>query len=103
METYQTFFVYLIRESGSNFYKIGRTNNLSQRLSTLQTGNPRQLILVDIIHCLTKQQSVKIEKAIHKSLEELHIKGEWFLDEDITLSIIDTFTFFKQAFATGAL
>jgi hypothetical protein len=103
MDIYKTNFVYLIRELGSDFYKIGRTNNIQQRLSTLQTGNPRQLILVDIIHCLTKQQSSNIEKVLHRTLLELHTKGEWFLDDDKELSIVDTFTFFKQSFTTGNL
>ena len=84
MDRYKTNYVYLVKEYNSEFYKIGRTNNLTQRLSTLQTGNPRRLILVDVIDCGDKQLSVDIEHELHELLSHVHIKGEWFKDSDET-------------------
>ena len=37
--------VYLIAQSGSNFFKVGRSKRLDKRLSDLQTGQPQKLIV----------------------------------------------------------
>ena len=36
-------FIYIIREDQGEYYKIGGASDLGQRLSNLQTGNPRRL------------------------------------------------------------
>ncbi len=35
-------YVYVIRHDKSDYYKVGCANNWSQRLKTLQTGNPQE-------------------------------------------------------------
>jgi hypothetical protein len=39
--------VYLIAQSGSNFFKVGRSKNPDKRLSDLQTGQPQKLVMVE--------------------------------------------------------
>lgn len=38
--------IYVVRQQGTNYYKIGITNNLNSRLSTLDTGNSTELEVV---------------------------------------------------------
>ena len=39
--------VYLIAQSGSNFFKVGRSVDPDKRLSDLQTGQPQKLVMVE--------------------------------------------------------
>lgn len=65
--------VYLIRASG--YYKIGIASNLSNRLSSIQTGNPVQIELIDQFYSL---RAVDEERRIHRYLSDYSIRGEWF-------------------------
>jgi hypothetical protein len=55
--------------------KIGRTNKLGARLSTLQTGNSDQLEIVAFIQAVDMGQ---LEKVFHKKLAKYRTIGEWF-------------------------
>lgn len=78
-------FVYFIHEEGCfNCFKIGKTeNNPEERLSQLQTGNPRKLIIYRFI--LTDNHSL-MESFLHNKYKEFRIQNEWF---NITQSVID--------------
>ena len=39
--------IYVLKEEGSNYYKIGEAKKVMQRRSNLKAGNPRRLILID--------------------------------------------------------
>ena len=67
-EKHKGWFIYIFRESGSDFYKIGQTVDIQSRMSTLATGNPHRLFLVKI----NKVESKKLCYDI-----ELHVKNEW--------------------------
>jgi hypothetical protein len=68
--------VYIIQEGISNKYKIGRTANSSQeRKIALQTANSSELRVVKIFKC---DDSVYLEKTLHKYFKDKHIRGEWF-------------------------
>lgn len=56
--------VYLIENS--NYYKIGYTDDLFNRLSGYRTHNPTDVIVVDIIECAGKNE----EKQLHNLLEK---------------------------------
>jgi len=56
-------------ESGG-FVKIGKTNNLKQRISTISVGNPTYRMLFAI--------GADYEKLYHRKFEEKRHRGEWF-------------------------
>lgn len=58
--------------------KIGITNSLFSRLSSLQTGSFLQLWLLYAMPCIDRDHALKHEKIIHDVLEENKIIGEWF-------------------------
>ena len=77
----QKHFVYIIREKGlSNrqlICKIGLSNNVEQRLKTLQGSNIRELQIMETFHVgnyygESKKIEEKIQSMFHKE------KGEWF-------------------------
>ena len=68
-------YIYVIRFGQSNFYKIGRTNNLKKRISTLQTACALPLEVVKTFFC---HDVVAIEKATHAKFAHFRAKGEWF-------------------------
>src|SRR3990167_2992611 len=78
--------VYIIREEGSNYYKIGYTasDDIQNRLSSLQTANPRRLIVIGILESGTEQD----ERKLHARLLDHKTDGgeEWFALDDALLS-----------------
>jgi len=59
--------------SDGEYIKIGITDNIFKRLSSLQNGNPRNLELLGIY-----SGGIKTEKAVHKKFKSLSCRGEWF-------------------------
>uniref|UniRef100_A0A6M3IZN0 Bacteriophage T5 Orf172 DNA-binding domain-containing protein n=1 Tax=viral metagenome TaxID=1070528 RepID=A0A6M3IZN0_9ZZZZ len=71
--------IYFIRESSGEHVKIGYTHkNVVSRLSDLQVGNPRDLI-IEAVH----PGGRKIERLLHKAFKPYAIRGEWFVYADI--------------------
>ena len=67
--------VYFIHQDGDfKRFKIGFTTNLSERLITLQIGNPDLLVVYKTIKNATK----RTEKQLHRLFAQYHIRGEWF-------------------------
>lgn len=62
--------VYLIFDSLSKLTKIGTTENLKSRISTLSTANLN-------LHLLY-YTNVNIEKLLHKIYKDKKVKKEWF-------------------------
>lgn len=73
-------FVYAIREAPNGLVKIGWTNDVSERLRSLRTGNPRRLIVV-----WKKEGTLRDERRMHaqfsKYAANLGGGSEWFLPE----------------------
>lgn len=68
-------YVYLIRCSENNFYKIGISKNVETRLKQIQTTSPDKVFIV------YKYKSIyasKIEKALHNFFKSYHKNNEWF-------------------------
>lgn len=61
--------------SCGDLIKIGVTNDIEQRIRTLQTGNPLPIILE---HIETKNHPYKIESYLHRIFAQYRIRGEWF-------------------------
>lgn len=79
--------VYLMREQNMTYYKVGRAKDPQKRLSDLQTGNPRKLILV----CYVEVQDGKKEKEVQEKLKEYQANlgggTEWFnLDTELKVN-----------------
>lgn len=65
--------VYIL--SCGDLIKIGVTNDIKQRLASLQTGNPVPIVLEYIED---KNQPYKVESYLHRTFNSYRIRGEWF-------------------------
>lgn len=73
--------VYLIKDTNTGLVKIGRTTDVSKRLSSLQIGHPSHLQLLHTIDCSDYKQE---EAFLHSILRYFRTRGEWFrLSDDI--------------------
>lgn len=72
-EVYRPCFVYVIR--CEQFVKIGKTTQKENRLATMQTANPFELVTVAIID---PDDGDELEKALHKRFARYRHRGEWF-------------------------
>jgi hypothetical protein len=71
-------FVYLIGPAGSDGpFKIGKANNVEQRLAQFQTSWPVKLLLIEY-RAVPRAEVLSIESRIHKTLAEYRMQGEWF-------------------------
>jgi prophage antirepressor-like protein len=68
-------FVYLVRAVTSTHYKIGKSRHPYKRLSSLQTGSPLELIIIERIFSMEYQ---KLELLLHEYYRDYWIRGEWF-------------------------
>ena len=66
-------YVYFVESQG--LVKIGRTNSLRSRLTTLQMGSPSRLRLIDYI---IYNDHLSAEKEWHRRLARYRVRGEWF-------------------------
>jgi hypothetical protein len=66
--------IYFIQCSKTGAVKIGKANNVANRLSTLQTSNPYKLNLIAVV----EDCEIQVEKHFHNSLKKFRLNGEWF-------------------------
>jgi predicted GIY-YIG superfamily endonuclease len=69
-------YVYLIKNTETNTYKIGISVNPKKRLKTLQTGSSGKLIIVELYE---SEFFFKIESTLHRQYAANRLIGEWFL------------------------
>lgn len=72
------YFIYMSNypiDENEKYFKVGRTNNLYSRLSTLQTGNPFALKIYKFIK---STDYINIENHLHDRLKSKNIMREWF-------------------------
>lgn len=69
-------FIYIIRD-GAGHFKIGITNDLGKRLSSLQSGNARRLSVA--FSRRVGRHALAIEKISHRQLGHCRRVGEWFM------------------------
>ena len=70
--------IYFVYDEKSNAVKIGKANDIVQRLGELRVGNPNELILINSIQCNSVEESFLIESQLHQKYKLFHIRGEWF-------------------------
>ena len=80
-------YIYLIECEGK--YKIGVAKDVGQRVKTLQAANPSKITVITSYRVETAK-ALDVEKSIHKILERLNIRGEWF-DLDIFEDVVGVF------------
>lgn len=69
--------VYLMTDG--EFHKIGRTGgDVQKRLSTIQSGNAREITLLETSPYLTYRESIHLEKVLHTNWGKKRVRGEWF-------------------------
>lgn len=70
-------YVYLMKDTVNNYYKIGISNNPTYREKTLQSEKPTiELIIAKKFTLRLIAES--FEKALHNSFAHKRIRGEWF-------------------------
>jgi hypothetical protein len=83
--------VYLILDEAKNAVKIGKANDVEQRLSDLQIGNATELVVLSVIPCISEKHSKDIEIDLHHEYSEYHLRGEWFrYDESVFKELIQS-------------
>jgi hypothetical protein len=73
--------LYLIRDSVTNYLKIGRSYNPDKRIKQLQTGHAGTLTML-----YTLKGKGHLEKKFHKKFQNLNTSGEWFIDDGSIIS-----------------
>lgn len=74
------YYIYIIRERDTDFYKVGFTKDPQQRKTALQCGNPRKLIFKRV----KRVENARDEKALHRALKAAGFESsggggtEWF-------------------------
>lgn len=69
---------FIIEEPYAGYVKIGRTKNPQQRLTNLQTGNPRKLLIFREIPCNNLAAAQVIENELHAQYKKFRAHREWF-------------------------
>ncbi len=67
--------VYFIATTCRTYVKIGRSNDATRRLKTLQTSSPLKLVLLGAVHA-----KPAYEKYLHACFAKNRTHGEWFLN-----------------------
>lgn len=80
--------LYTVKALGTQYHKIGITDNIERRLGELQNGNPNELHIEKIVEFQDRDTALKAERFVHSTLKMagMHVRGEWFVlpgDNDI--------------------
>ena len=73
--------VYAIK--AGDFVKIGKTENVNDRLKQIQTGSPIQLEFLGML-----SPNPADESSFHNRFKHLHVRGEWFQSDPEILQAI---------------
>lgn len=79
-------YLYVIRNE-ENIWKIGISEDVTSRISNLQTASPSKLTLLATYKSYTPVYN--LEQKVHKKLRKHNIRGEWFDGNKITLNDIE--------------
>ena len=77
-------FVYIVQQDGGdNCVKIGKANNVNERIKSLQTGSPYKLNLLAKIPAKDDKHALYLERSFHERLRKFKLNGEWFMSESL--------------------
>lgn len=74
--------VYAVTFDGK-YFKVGRANNIRQRIADLQVGHPTDARLLRVLSANPDD-----EKDWHRRLSAFHVRGEWFLITEVSMDLI---------------
>ena len=80
-------FVYFVQEKSGGPIKIGSSSDPKRRLKELQTGHPRELMILG-----SMPGGAEIESELHLKFKNLHSHGEWFHDDPALMEFIKNAT-----------
>lgn len=69
-------FVYFVTDG--EYVKIGKGSDTNDRISQLQTGNPRKITLMFKIYLNNKDDAYDLEGYLHNTYSQYQAVGEWF-------------------------
>jgi len=74
-------FVYVLQ--AGEFYKIGRSRNVDNRIMQLSTIPPFEL---ELVCAIATDDMYELEKLLHERFDNRRVRGEWFAltEEDVT-------------------
>lgn len=72
---------YAIEQTSTGFLKIGRTTDVVDRVKTLQTASPTELVVIAV-------REGDFEARMHLELQGFHVSGEWFRKTPESLAIV---------------
>lgn len=85
-------YIYVIK--GGDYYKIGRTGNMTQRMKSFSKSIPSNF---DLVCSWRVDDMVQEEKELHEIFSESRVRGEWFsLNEDDVLWLCGMASFRAQ-------
>ena len=76
----ETGFVYLVKPTGKNVYKIGYTNNPERRLK--RYNNSKQLVRYEFLELFPCVDYQLLESRLHFFYQHHKLSGEWFAIPD---------------------
>lgn len=82
-------YVYIIKQVGiDNYYKIGRTKDMKERLNNLSTGSPTGY---EEVREYWVSDMYKVEEELHSIFKDKNVRGEWFTLSNQDISKADKF------------
>jgi Meiotically up-regulated gene 113 len=83
------YFVYFIASEGLEKIKIGITQDIKDRISSLRCDSPCHLYVLGFIRVKGgRVAATKVEKQFHQYFEPFHSHGEWFELNAVTRDLI---------------
>ena len=81
-------YVYLIRETGQNLYKIGKSINPKKRVRSIIGGHPNK---ADVVHIAWFEDHSYAEQMFLDTFSKTRQNGEWFILEEEDVEFIKSF------------
>lgn len=75
-------YLYILKEKGTKFYRIGSTHNIDYRKSVLKQGNPRTLEVVCWVWLHDHTVVLNFERHTQRILKEYKFNDSWYLIKD---------------------
>lgn len=82
-------YVYFIHAPVARCVKVGMAVDPFERLGTLQTGNPEELVLLGAMCGYDDAQRLELEVYGALWAEGLHVRGEWFRADPFAMAFIN--------------
>lgn len=76
--------VYIMYIPNTLYKKIGKSDDTSSRIGSLQTANPLKIMIYDSFPC---RDALAIENLAKKKFKDNNIRGEWFSFDDDQLEV----------------